>query len=250
MTTTHIFILCHNERVLLPETIAHYRTRIPGCEITIYDNMSTDDSVAIAKAHGCNVIEWVSPVFGPDQIDDFEYIRIKNNCWRHLSSGWVIVIDMDEWLCVTQDDLDNEREAGTTILKVIGLNIIGDSKTVDLSDINMHELRNYMAHYPESKSLCFLKDAISEMNYTAGAHGCNPRGHIVYSAKQYINKHMCHMGVEFYANKLKERHKRAAAMHRNGLAGHYTNDMDHHISHQRNLIEESKNSILENEDPI
>ena len=250
MTTTHIFILCHNERILLPETIAHYRTRIPGCEITIYDNYSTDDSVDIAKAHGCNVIQFVSPVHGKDQLDDIEHANIKNNCWKHLTDGWVIVVDMDEWLCVTQQDLDNEKNAGTTILKVVGLNMVGDSKTVDLSDINMHELHNYSAFIPENKNLCFLKDSINEMNYTLGAHICNPKGHVVYSAKHYINKHMCYLGVEFYTNKMKERHNRAASMQRMGVAFHYTPGTDYHISCQRNLIESSKDSILQNEDPI
>jgi hypothetical protein len=213
--------------------------------------MSTDDSVAIAKAHGCNVIPWVSPVHGANQIDDTAYINIKNNCWRHLSSGWVIVIDMDEWLCVTQDDLDNEQAAGTTILKVVGFNMIGDSKTVDLSDINLHEVRNYIAHPPENKCLCFLKDAIHEMNYILGAHRCNPKGSsIVFSDKRYINKHMCHLGVEFYTTKMSERFKRAAAMHRIQMATHYTPNTEYHISHQRKLIEISKNSILENEDPV
>jgi hypothetical protein len=156
---------------------------------------------------------------------------------------------MDEWLCVTQDDLDSEKNAGTTILKVMGINVIGDSKTVDLSDINMHKLRNHVAHNPESKSLCFLREAVNEMNYTAGAHGSNPMGRIVYSKKSYINKHMAHLGVEFYVNKMNERFKRAGAMHRTQMAVHYTSDTQHHSSCQKNLIEISKNIILQDENP-
>ena len=248
--TTHIFILCHNESVLLPQTIAHYRTRIPNCDITIYDNYSTDDSVNIAKAHGCNIIQWESPVHGNGQIDDMEYINIKNNCWKHLTDGWVIVIDMDEWLCVTQDELDIEKNEGTTILNVVGLNMISDSKMVDLSDINLHEIRNYIAHQPENKNLCFLKESIDEMNYVPGAHSCDPRGRVQYSSNRYINKHMVLMGVEFYTNKMHERFKRAKAMHINHMATHYTPDVAYHISHQKNAVEISKNSILQNENPI
>lgn len=247
---THVFILCHNEQALLPETIAHYRTRIPDCDITIYDNMSTDNSVEIAKAHGCNIIQWVSPVHGSGQIDDNEYVNIKNNCWKHVASGWVIVIDMDEWLCVTQTDLDNEKNEGVTILKVVGLNMIGDSKTVDLSDINLHEIRNYILFESESKSLCFFKGAIDEMNYTLGAHKCNPVGRVKYSTHRYINKHMSQLGVEFYTNKMKERFKRVAAMHNLKCAIHYTPNTQHHISHQQGVIESSKNTILQNENPI
>ena len=55
-----IFVICYNEEIILQKFINHYRTRFPNCEITIYDNMSTDNSRQIAIKNGCKVLEYDS----------------------------------------------------------------------------------------------------------------------------------------------------------------------------------------------
>ena len=182
----HIFILCYNEQVLLPHTIKHYKKYIPNCNITIYDNESTDNSVKIAKNLGCAVISWNSN----NMINDYKYKDIKNGCWKHLKNGWVIVCDMDEWLCVKEKDLIKEKENGTTILQVKGMNMIGESKKDDLSDIDdLHTITKCYYNNWMNKKCCFLRNKIQEMNYDLGTHNCNPKGKIKYSKRLYINKH-------------------------------------------------------------
>ena len=127
-----LFLLCYNESALLPHTIKHYRKYLPNCSITIYDNESTDNSVELAKSLGCNVISWNSN----NIIDDFKYVKIKNNCWNTVTCGWVIVADMDEFLCVTDQDLLKETNNGVSLLTIKGVNMIGESSKIDLTDID------------------------------------------------------------------------------------------------------------------
>ena len=165
----NIFILCFNESHLLPHTINHYKKYLPSCKITIYDNQSTDNSVKLALSLGCNVISWSSN----NQINDHLYLKIKNNCWKNIKNGWIIMIDMDEFLCVTEDELLDEIKNETSILEIKGLEMIGESNKIDLTDIDLQKINKYVDKDEESKKLCFLREKITEMNYEMGAHHCN-----------------------------------------------------------------------------
>ena len=218
----HIFLLCYNESVLLPHTVNHYKKYLPNCSITIYDNESTDDSVQIAQELGCNIVSWNSQ----NCIDDFKYKEIKNNCWKSVDSGWIIMADMDEFLCITEEELQLEMNAGVTMLTTVGYDMIGESTTLDLSDIHLQDIKKYVVNPYESKKLCFLRPDIQEINYECGAHTCNPIGNVMYSSTVYINKHMSSLGLPFLTNKLTERYKRAGKMREHGMAFHYKSDKE------------------------
>ena len=222
----HIFILCYNEEVLLPYTIMHYKTYLPNCNITIYDNYSTDNSVKIAKSLNCNILQWKTddPEY-EDSIDDNMYIKIKNNCWKDISDGWIIMCDMDEWLCVTEEQLKNEENQGTSLLNIKGYDIISSSNCKELTDIDLLKENEGIYHKPENKKLCFLRNKVEEMNYLFGAHHCYPEGNIKYSKKIYVNKHMNWLGLEFITDRYKKRYERIKNIsQREGRPEHYTND--------------------------
>ena len=218
----HIFIICYNEQVLLPETIKHYKKYLPNSIITIFDNESTDNSVELAKTLGCKVVSWATN----NIIDDIILVSVKNNCWKEVKDGWVIVVDMDEWLCVTEDDLYKEFEAGTSILNIKGYDMIGESKRLDLTDIDLQTIQKAVYNHNEDKKLCFLREKIGEMNYAPGAHLSLPFGEIKHSSQTYINKHMNYLGLPYFLNKMINRHSRSHLMRKLGFACHYTNDMD------------------------
>lgn len=218
----HIFLLCYNESVLLPHTIAHYKRYLPSCKITIYDNESTDNSVELARSLGCEVISWSSG----NIIDDFKYIEIKNNCWKSVECGWIIMADMDEFLCITEAELTEEEKKGTVLLQVKGYDMIGESECVNLSDIDIHGIQKYRPNDWENKYLCFYRENIQEMNYGLGAHFCDPRGSLIYSENIYWNKHMNYLGLPYYIEKILGRYHRSELMRSKDLDIQYTNDVD------------------------
>jgi len=218
----NIFLLCFNESFLLPHTVNHYKKYLPNCKITVYDNESTDNSVEIAKKLGCNVFS-----FSSNNIHDEDLqIKLRNSVWKNCNSGWIIMADMDEFVCITENELMKEMELGTTILQLKGYDIIGESETLDLTDIDLQKINKYVINHFESKKLCFLREAIIDMNYGAGSHTCDPKGNVVYSSNVYINKHMNILGLNFFINKVTKRYERNEKMRSKGWNIHYIEDID------------------------
>jgi len=232
----NIFLLCFNESALLPHTVNHYKKYLPNCKITIYDNESTDNSVEIAKKLGCDVISYSSN----NIINDVLYIELKNSVWKKCNSGWIIMADMDEFLCITEIELMKEMKLGTTILQIVGFDMIGESETLDLTDIDLQEINKYIENFYENKKLCFLREAIIDINYDIGCHRCNPIGNIVYSSHVYINKHMSILGLNFLINKLTKRYERSEEMRLRGWCVHYTKDINKIKETYKNSIDNCK----------
>lgn len=215
----HIFLLCYNEEILLPKTINHYRTLFPNCKITIYDNESTDKSREISEQNNCEVITYKTG----NKIDDLEYLKIKNNCWKSETEGWIIMADMDEWLYITEKQLLEEQDSGTTILSLDWYDIFIDGMSAELTDVNL-ETVDFGYLWNLGKNICFYRKKISEMNYDPGAHTCNPEGEIVYSNKTYLVKHMHYLSMPFYINKIKARAARNKENIKKGFGIHYISD--------------------------
>jgi hypothetical protein len=218
----HVYLLCHNEQVLLPHTIAHYRRRVPSATFTILDNESSDNSVAIARALGCAVQSFATG----DKLNDDVQRDLKNCVWLERTDGWVIVADMDEWLCITEADLQREEQRGTTVLKVEGWNVVGESANAELTDIDLHALNTGAIHTYESKSICFRRPQITAMNYNTGAHKSSPEGVVRRSRKTYRLKHMNWLGSAFVAHKYASRYVRGKEQQARGFGIHYTDQTE------------------------
>lgn len=239
----HVYVVCHNEKVLLPHMVSHYRKRLPNCKITIYDNNSTDGSRMIAESLGCDVIIFNSN----NESNETAKVEIKNNCWKKSTADWVVVCDIDEWLCVTKSQLDEEKKLGTTILTTHGSEISGNSSLVDLSDVNLHTLNQATDDLGESKKLCFRPNKLTEINYGAGAHYCNPVGKVQYSNKTYMNKHMNNLGIPFLVHKHKTRFERTHSNRKMNMSTHYRTNESQVVT-KYNVV--SQNSKIVNPERI
>ena len=92
LPTFYVLSICWNEEFFLPYFLRHYSF---ATKIVIFDNMSSDNSVAIMKQHP-NVE--IATYNTNEQIRDDIYLEIKNHAWKqykHLCD-WIIIVDIDE----------------------------------------------------------------------------------------------------------------------------------------------------------
>ena len=188
------FILCWNESETLHLTIKHYQSFCS--KITIFDNFSTDNSREIAEAMGCEV-----KLFGLEgQLNDHEYLKVKNNVWKGSQADWVIVCDADEILAFT--DLTSAKEAGVTVIKPQGYNMFSEM----LPKEYWGEVRFGVPDNNYSKCICFNPKKIHEINYQFGCHTFKdggPQGEVVFGNAGAMLLHYKHVGG---AQRLVDRH--------------------------------------------
>jgi len=217
-----IYLLCYNEEVLLPHALLHYKTRFPNAKFIIIDNESSDRSVEIATAAGCEIHTWKTNNIA----NILENTILKNNIWKTATTDWVLIADMDEWLEITDTHLTLEDQRGITILRTRGIQIVADSQTLILDDIDLHGLRDGYIDTHFSKTICFKRTEINEINFVRGAHSSNPKGKVVFNKVPFILKHMNYLGFPWYEAKMKARYTRTE-FNRDKLrcSGHYSNNI-------------------------
>jgi len=220
MVDITIYLLCYNEEFLIPHTLHHYMSRFPRAKIVIVDNESTDSSVAIAQAKGCEIYTWKTD----NRADIIKNTELKNSIWKTATTDWVIIADMDEWLNITEEQLVNEDAAGSTMLHCKGTQMVADSQSLTLDDIDLHAINTGFFDKSFDKHVCFKRSEISEINYTRGAHKSAERGRVKYSRNVYIFKHMNFLGLPWFQAKMKARYARTHYNRSLRSSGHYTSN--------------------------
>jgi glycosyltransferase involved in cell wall biosynthesis len=235
MIKVSIFIACYNEEIILPHTIAHYKKYIPSAEFIIFNNYSTDGTADLAESFGCRVVYWNTN----NEIDEFKLVELKNNCWKHIQEGWVVVCDADEWLCVDEKAIKEEDKKGSTILSTYGVDIIAESKSSILNDLNLHIQSKAIKNDHFNKNICFKPSQIKDINYEVGAHGCSPFGNVIYGST-YLLKHMNWMGLRYKLSKNKIRYERSERMRNLGLDIHYKKNEQDIVNKFNDILKNSK----------
>jgi len=216
-----IYLLCYNEEVLLPHALDHYSKRFPKAKFIIINNMSTDSSVEIATARGCEIVPWETK----NQANIVMNTDLKNNVWKTATTDWIIIADMDEWIELTEEQLMKEDAAGFTILHFRGVQMVADSKSLILDDVNLHDIKTGYYDINFNKHVCFKRTAITDIHYTRGAHKSAEKGLVKYSKNVYKLKHMNFLGLPWFEAKMKARFLRTHHnRHYHRCSGHYTNN--------------------------
>lgn len=186
---------CHfiafNESETIHLTIKHYQQFCR--QVYVYDNFSTDNTREIAESMGCIV----QPFGIAGQLNDAEYIKVKNNCWKGSDADWVIVCDADEILAFV--DYTSLKNAGVTVIKPQGYNMFSEY----LPKENWGEVTFGIADNNYSKLACFDPKAVTEIGYIYGCHEAKPQGRIVYGIGGAMLLHYKNVGG---AKRLADRH--------------------------------------------
>lgn len=162
------YILAWNEAETIHLTIKHYQQ---FCDrIIIYDNFSTDNTREIAEALGCEI----RPFGIAGVLDDKEYLKVKNNCWKGSNADWVIVCDADEiiWSKDIVADLQEAKRLRFGMVSTYGWNVFSN----DVPRENWLEITNGVHDANYSKYCVFNPKAVEEINYVYGAHEAKPKG--------------------------------------------------------------------------
>lgn len=192
-----IYTLTYNEELLIQFRIDHYRERFPNCRMVFYDNLSTDNTVKIAKENGCEVITYDTG----GQFSDRVHMDIKNNCWKDAQTDWVLQSDLDELLDINEAELKEEERLGTSMIRCQFWDMVNMEDNLDFKAMK-YGVRSPML---PGKFLLFNKKFISEINYSPGAHACNPIGTITYSSKEYRVYHYVSINADVTIKKFKIR---------------------------------------------
>lgn len=220
-----IYILCFNEERVIEFTINAYRRLFPNCKVIIYDNESTDSSVQKAKALNCEVRSFSTG----GKLDEPKMTEMRNTVWKDATTPWIITCDMDEIVAANQSDLIEEDKRGTTILKTSGYEMYGKSEKDDLSNIKINAITSGEKSAGYSKTLCFRRDKIENINFSVGAHESKPVAkvgcEVKFSEKVYILFHFKKLGKSYYHYTQKRATPRAVEMKKLGMSVHYTENI-------------------------
>jgi len=185
------FIICWNEIETIHLTISHYQK---FCDkITIFDNFSDDGTAEKCRELGCEV-----QYFGiKGVLDDKEYLKVKNHCYKQSKAKWVIVCDSDEILWHPDIKRILEESEGT-IFNTIGWDVFSN----DMPKNDFLEIQTGFYYENGCKSVIFSPKI--DIRFVFGCHVSNPYGLIRKCDETLTLFHYRNIGGY---ERLSERHK-------------------------------------------
>lgn len=189
-----LYCLCWNDARMLPFFFRHYDPIVD--RYFVYDNGSTDGSLALLKNHGrVEVTHFDVPG------DSFceEECRLCDTIWRDSKADWVIVTDLDEHLYRPNltEYLSRCTDEGVTAIQSIGYEMVSD--TFPSADRPLLELVTHGVRGIGHDRLCiFNPRALTATNYTVGRHAAIPEGQVVWPEwPEVLLLHFKQLGLDY-----------------------------------------------------
>lgn len=169
-----VFTFCWNEMAILPFAVAYWRRY--ASHVTVFDNQSTDGSREYLNGFKdfITVVDW-----GEGHIDNIVLMNSKNDYWKQARgrADLCVVCDMDEMLIPAKGALERMLQSGGTVCTPIWYDIASTITPV-YNGKYLHEMRPMGNLNKGAKTVLFNPNRIEEINYSAGAHTCDPRGDV------------------------------------------------------------------------
>jgi len=218
LPTIHVFAICYNEEKIIPFFLDHYRY---ADRITVYDNESTDRSrELLSEDPRVNIITYKTS----NTLDDREYIRIKQSCWKQTDCTYAIIIDMDEFI-YHPDIKEFLRETNHAAYRPLGCNMTTEVFPASGSFVDTIKTgvvdRNY-------SKLCVLSPKrVRSIEYRLGCHQAdiymeNSQDGVLETAEMKL-LHYKNISFEYRFNRHQEYLKRMSNFNKEVGAGiHYS----------------------------
>ena len=194
------YIICWNESAILP-FILDYWQRAEVDKLVVYDNHSDDRTLNILKSHS-----WIEirDYESGGHANDFIYRDIKNNCWKGSDADWVFVGDTDEVPyapCGVRHYLGH-KAGDAAIIQPCFFNLLSwrlpPSNYGYLAAPLLHQTAGVrVVKDGPNKVNLFRPDRVQEMNYSLGAHKCEPVGAQISYREDIAWLHCKQLGVEY-----------------------------------------------------
>ena len=224
-----VYMLCYNEELMLPYTLDYYSRYAE--RIFVYDNQSTDSSVAICS--GYDKVKVIS--FNTRRLlNDKVFLRIKNNVWKKArrKARYVAVIDTDE-IIYYKDGLDvlldKAYDAGAALVRQPSAYTLYSARYSDpAEDFSLTPDNTSVYCTPYEGKLTIFSPELKEINYGPGAHHHKPKGANLTEFEGGILFHYSHiLGAKIMARKYEDRISRMSRINKiRGWGTHYVNTYD------------------------
>ncbi len=237
---TCVYATCYNESAILPFFLEYY---LSFCdEVVIYDNSSTDNSVAIVNSYpNTRIVR-----YNTGGIRDDILLIMKNNMWKEARPRYdfVIVVDTDEF--VYSPDMKKLlrycKKHGKTVLSPKGYNMIGE-KFPEKGRPITEQIKTGVAEWHYNKKAVFDPNSIREMNYTVGAHKAVPRGRVRYFSPPDLKLlHYRYIGRDYYLSKIKNA-RQSDVNRKNNWGAYLDYPEQHHIDLFNGILKKAEKVI-------
>lgn len=166
-----VHILTHNEELILPYTLRHYRTF--ASKIVVHDTFSTDRTREIALANGAEVRDFDTE----GGINDELHAQLKNTCWKGTDADWVIIADADELIYFpggTEATLAAYEQAGVAMVKPHGFEMVSETFPTTPGQIYDEVKTGARDDKWYAKPILFSPKRVRESGFGVGAHCAEP----------------------------------------------------------------------------